>query len=90
MIKCLKYHEIDFDRYANCLNNACQNTDYADKKFLDIVSDRRWFLLVYGDDKAIMPVSYVRKYGLTFILMPKFCQQLGVFSKVDDTVQSSV
>ena len=83
MIKKVKYHEIDFAKYSKCLKNACQNTDYADKQFLDIVSDRQWFLLVYGDYDAVMPVSYVRKLGLTFILMPKICQQLGVFSKED-------
>ena len=84
MIKIVKYEEIDFDRYSECLKNACQNTDYADKQFLDIVSKRQWFLLVDGDYDAVMPVSYVRKYGLTFILMPKLCQQLGVFSKKED------
>lgn len=83
MIKKVKYKEIDFAKYSKCLENACQNADYADKQFLDIVSDRQWFLLVYGDYEAVMPVSYVRKFGLTLILMPKICQQLGVFSKED-------
>ena len=86
MIKILKYKEIDFARYSVCLENACQNTDYADKQFLDIVSDQQWFILVYGDYEAVMPVSYVRKFGLTFILMPKLCQQLGVFSDKDNAV----
>ncbi|WHF52256.1 hypothetical protein QGN23_03020 [Chryseobacterium gotjawalense] len=83
MIKKLKYNEIDFQKYQNCLENACQNADFADRQFLDRVSNRQWFLLVYGDYEAVMPVSYVRKFGFTFILMPKICQQLGVFSKVD-------
>ncbi|QOW09389.1 hypothetical protein Q73A0000_02950 [Kaistella flava (ex Peng et al. 2021)] len=84
MIKKVKYDKIDFVQYSECLENACQNADYADKQFLDIVSNRQWFLLVYGDYQAVMPVSYFRKFGLTFILMPKICQQLGVFSKEDD------
>ncbi|MGA9212675.1 hypothetical protein [Kaistella sp.] len=84
MIKKLKYHEINFEKYSECLENACQNADYADQQFLGIVSNRQWFLLVYGEYDAVMPVSYVRKLGLTFILMPKMCQQLGVFSKVDN------
>lgn len=85
MIKIVKYNEIDFARYYDCLINASQNADYADKQFLDIVSNRQWFILVYGDYEAVMPVSYVRKYGFTFILMPKLCQQLGVFSKIDNS-----
>lgn len=84
MIKIIKYNEIDFDQYSRFLEKAIQNTDYADHQFLDIVSNRQWFLLVYGNYEAIMPVSYVRKYGFTFVLMPKFCQQLGVFSEKDD------
>ena len=84
MIKIIKYNEIDFDRYSRFLEKAIQNTDYADHQFLDIVSNRQWFLLVYGNYEAIMPVSYLRKYGFTFILMPKLCQQLGVFSENDD------
>jgi hypothetical protein len=86
MIRILKYHEIDFEKYSECLANACQNADYADKKFLDIVSNRQWFVLVYGDYDAIMPVSYIRKFGLAVILMPKICQQLGVFSKKDNSI----
>jgi len=86
MIKKVKYADIDFEKYAEVLNNACQNTDYADPKFLDIVSERQWFLLINGDYEAVMPVSYIRKFGFTFILMPKICQQLGVFSKEDDPV----
>lgn len=84
MIKIIKYNEIDFDQYSRLLEKAIQNTDYADHQFLDIVSNRQWFLLVYGNYEAIMPVSYVRKYGFTFVLMPKLCQQLGVFSEKDD------
>lgn len=84
MIKKVKYDKIDFVRYSECLENASQNADYADKLFLDIVSNRQWFLLVYKDYQAVMPVHYVRKFRFTFILMPKLCQQLGVFSKNDN------
>ena len=83
MITKIRYADIDFAKYSESLENACQNTDYAVKQFLDIVSDCQWFLLVYGDYEAIMPVSYVRKWGFTLILMPKLCQQLGIFSKED-------
>lgn len=84
MIKKVKYSEIDFVRYAECLKNACQNVDYADQQFLDIVSNKQWFLLVHEDYESVMPVSYVRKFGFSFILMPKMCQQLGVFSREDN------
>lgn len=84
MITKLKYQEIDFQKYEQCLRNSCQNSDYAARKFLDEVSEKKWFLLVYKDYEAIMPVCYRRKFGFYFILMPKICQQLGVFSLSDD------
>ena len=84
MIKKLKYNEIDFNKYKKCLENSVQNSDYAERKFLDIVSDKKWFLLVYNDYEAVMPVSFVVKFGIKIVLMPKLCQQLGVFSKEDN------
>ena len=84
MIKILKYREIDFLKYKKCLETACQNSDYADRDFLDTVSGGQWWLLSYNDYEAVMPVCYVRKFGIPIVLMPKLCQQLGVFSKQDD------
>ena len=84
MIKILKHHAIDFGKYKKCLEDSCQNSDYADKYFLDVVSNRQWFLLVYGDYQAVMPVSYTKKLGFKIIIMPMICQQLGVFSKEDN------
>jgi hypothetical protein len=84
MIKVVKYSEINFEKYEKCLENACQNSDFADKIFLDIVSDKKWFLLVHNDYEALMPVFYLTKFGLIFLTMPKFCRQLGVFSTLDD------
>ena len=84
MIKRLKYKEIDFEKYRKCLETCCQNADYAEKNFLDIVADRKWFLLVKGDYEAVMPVAYTCKMGIKIILMPKLCQQLGIFSPQDN------
>lgn len=84
MIKYLKYNEIDFKKYQKCLENSCQNSDYADKDFLDIVSDKQWFILVYGDYEAVMPVFYTQKFGFKIVIMPKICQQLGIFSRADN------
>lgn len=81
MIKKVKYQDIDFEKYKKCLDNAIQNADYARKEFLDIVSNKHWEILVFGDYEAVMPISYVSKFGFKIVMMPKLCQQLGVFSK---------
>jgi len=84
MIRRLKYNEIDFEKYIHCLENSEQRKYSATKDFLDITSDKKWELLVYNDYEAVMPVPYIKKLGLKFILNPKLCQQLGIFSRKDE------
>ncbi|MFL9832694.1 hypothetical protein [Chryseobacterium terrae] len=84
MIKRLKYHEIDFEKYAQCLENSAQRKYSATKQFLDISSDKKWELLVYKDYEAVMPVPYVFKSRIKIVHNPMLCQQLGVFSKEDN------
>ncbi|UKB77696.1 hypothetical protein [Chryseobacterium sp. MEBOG07] len=84
MIRRLKYHEIDFVKYAQCLENSEQRKYSATKDFLDTTSTMPWEILVYKDYKAVMPVPFVRKYGVKIVHNPKLCQQLGVFSDKDD------
>ena len=79
MIKKLKYHEIDFEKYTACVENSLQRNFYAKKEILDILCEE-WDLLVRGDYDFVMPVPLKKKYGLHFVVMPLFCQQLGVFS----------
>ncbi|AYO57579.1 hypothetical protein CO230_05260 [Chryseobacterium sp. 6424] len=83
MIKRLKYPEIDFNKYSACIESAAQYKYTAERSFLDIVSGNNWELLVYKDYEAVMPVPYIFKFGLRFVLNPNLCQQLGIFSKKD-------
>ncbi len=83
MIRRVKYSEIDFVKYTQCLENSEQKNWYARKEILDQLSGS-WHILVYGDYEAVMPVHMDKKIGINFVNMPLFCQQLGVFSKTDD------
>jgi len=84
MIKRLKYHEIDFEKYAQCLENSAQRKYSATKQFLDISSNKKWELLVYKDYEAVMPVPYVFKSKIKIVHNPMLCQQLGIFSREDN------
>jgi len=86
MIRRLRYHEIDFSKYAQCLENSEQIKYSASKIYLDVTSKKRWDLLIYNDYEAVMPLPYVRKYGIKIVLNPMLCQQLGVFSKQDNVI----
>lgn len=83
MIKRLKYQEIDFEKYNRCVENSIQKKFYAERIFLDISADKKWELLVYKDYEAVMPVPFVKKFGVKIVHNPKLCQQLGVFSITD-------
>lgn len=83
MIRRLKYNEIDFDKYSKCLENSAQKNWYARKEVLDQLSGN-WHILVYNDYEAVMPVPLKRKFALNLVVMPLFCQQLGIFSSKDD------
>lgn len=84
MIKAVKYHEIDFEKYTQCINHSAQKNWYAQKEILDHLSGN-WQLLVWNDYEAVMPVHLKKKFGFNFVHMPLFCQQLGVFSKEDNS-----
>ncbi len=83
MIKQLKYEEIDWLKYQNCLDDSEQKIYSAEKKFLDVTAKNNWDILVFDDYKAIMPVPFIKKLGLKIVVNPKLTQQLGVFSHKD-------
>lgn len=84
MIRRLKYHEIDFKKYTECLEKSEQRKYSATKEFLDVTSGKQWEILMYNDYEAVMPVPFVKKYGVKIVHNPRLCQQLGVFSAEDN------
>ena len=83
MIRRVKYHEIDFEKYELCIENSVQRKYAATKNFLDIVAGKNWEIIVLDDYEAVMPITFVVKYGIRFVLNPKLCQQLGIYSRED-------
>ena len=90
MIRRVKQEDIDFLRYKYRLENCCQNADYAQKEFLDIVTGKNWELLVYGDYEAVMPIPLKIKMGVRMVIMPMLTQQLGIFSKIDNQIMNQI
>ncbi|WP_312994501.1 hypothetical protein [Chryseobacterium flavum] len=66
------------------MENSEQKKYSATKDFLDITSRKQWEVLVYKDYEAVMPVPFIRKFGIKIVHNPKLCQQLGVFSAKDN------
>ena len=77
MIKKLNHSEIDFEKYQNALKNSVQQNFYAQTSVLDQLCES-WELLIFGDYEFVMPVPVRKKYAFKFVIMPLFCQQLGI------------
>lgn len=84
MIRRLKYNEIDFEKYTQCLENSEQRKYSASKTFLDVTTNKQWDILVRNDYEAVMPVPFIYKNRVKIVHNPLICQQLGVFSAKDD------
>ena len=85
MIKRLKYEEIDWQKYQNCLEHSEQYIFFAEKKYLDLLLHENWEILVDNDYEAVMPIPLAKKWGFNFVVMPLQTQQLGVFSEKDNS-----
>ena len=81
-IKYVPRTKLDIEKYNACIDNSINSRIYAHSWYLDIVTDD-WDVLVLGDYTAVMPLPKRKKYGLNYIYLPSWVQQLGVFSRSD-------
>lgn len=79
-MKYLKHHEIDFEKWDNCIENAYNSLVYAKSWYLNIVSPG-WEALILDDYKIVMPLPRKKKYGIPYLIQPVLTQQLGIFSE---------
>ena len=77
----LRRHEIDTGKWDACMDNAPNGVIYGKSFYLDHMTDHRWDALVLDDYRAIMPLTWKRKWGIAYLYQPPFTQQLGVFSR---------
>lgn len=82
MIKYLGHKEIDFIKYDKCIADSENSMIYAYSWYLDIVAEN-WDALVLADYKMVMPLTQRKKYGITYIFLPAWVQQLGIFSAIE-------
>lgn len=78
MVEYIARENIDEDKYNACIKNAENGLVYAYSWYLDAVCDN-WDALVYMDYKAVMPLPNKKKFGLSYIYLPPWAQQLGIF-----------
>lgn len=80
MIKYVKHHFIDRQKYDHCVRMDTLGLVYGFSWYLDAVCEN-WDALVLDDYAAVWPLPVKRKWGVKYFYRPYAVQQLGVFSK---------
>ena len=76
----LPYKSIDKKKWDNCIVSADNCLIYATSFYLDAMSEN-WDALVLDDYKAVMPLTWKKKYSIHYLYQPFFVACLGVFGK---------
>jgi len=72
-------HEIDDERWNRSIDKAFNGNIYAYTWYLDVVSPG-WGALATTDYNYLFPLPVKKKYGISYIIQPLLCQQLGLYS----------
>ena len=79
MIRHLRHHEIDKERWDETIRKSFNGIIYAYSWYLDVVNPG-WEALIEEDYRKVMPLTGGKKLGIKYLFTPFFVQQLGVFS----------
>ncbi len=75
----VKRDDIDTAKWDSCIAHSVNGIVYAYSWYLDIVAEH-WDALIGDDYKAVFPLTYNTKFGISYLYQPFFTQQLGLFS----------
>ena len=79
-IRYLERHEIDNDKWDQCIIHAPNGLIYAQTFYLDAMAGN-WSAIVEGDYQHVMPLTWNKKFGFNYLYQPYFVKVLGVFGK---------
>jgi len=67
--------------WDQCIKQAVNGRVYAYSWYLDIMADN-WDALIAGDETyvTVFPLTFRRKFGISYLYQPFFTQQLGIFT----------
>ncbi|UAY50828.1 GNAT family N-acetyltransferase [Ferruginibacter albus] len=77
-IRYIQYNEIDKSKWDHCITNASNGLIYGYSYYLDAMAGN-WGALILDDYKAVMPLTWKKKYGFHYLYQPFFAASLGVF-----------
>ena len=77
-IQYLLHNKIDKKKWDDCIDKSVNRLIYAKSFYLDAMA-ANWDAIVLNDYEAVMPLTWKRKWGITYLYQPAFIQQGGVF-----------
>ncbi len=77
-IQYLSNDKIDRVKWDQCIDNAENELIYAYSFYLDAMAEN-WDALILDDYKAVMPLTWKKKYGIYYLYQPFLTAQLGLF-----------
>ncbi|MDR3713241.1 MAG: hypothetical protein P4L51_10530 [Puia sp.] len=77
-IRYLKRQDIDPGKWDDCIDRSSNGGVYAYSFYLDNMAPR-WDALVLDDYRAVMPLTWNKKWGIKYLYQPPLTQQLGIF-----------
>jgi len=80
MVRFVLHQDLDIIKYNECITESSNQRVYAQSWYLDCIA-KKWNALVLNDFEAVMPLPIRKKYGISYVFVPPWTQQLGVFSK---------
>jgi len=78
-IQYLLHEQIDKKKWDDCINSSINRLIYAKSFYLDALA-ANWNAIVLNDYEAVMPLTWKKKWGITYLYQPAFIQQGGIFS----------
>jgi lipid II:glycine glycyltransferase (peptidoglycan interpeptide bridge formation enzyme) len=79
-IQYVPHDAIDIKKWDACIDTASNGLVYGYSFYLDHMA-KHWDALVLNDYEAVMPLTWNKKYGISYLYQPFLTAQLGVFGK---------
>lgn len=79
-IQFVPHDQVDIAKWDRCIDTAANGLVYGYSFYLDHMA-KQWDALVLGDYEAVMPLTWNKKYGISYLYQPFLTAQLGIFSK---------
>jgi hypothetical protein len=77
-IRFLRRNEINVEEWDRCILNAPNGLIYARSFYLDFMAEN-WCALIKGSYQFVMPLTWNKKFGFSYLYQPFFTKSLGVF-----------